>query len=93
MGGLVKIVGLTLRCTTQSSLFDGTAFAKVFHLTSTERRVVEALFAGQTAEQIGGEFSISIGTVRAHIRHIYEKLGVASREALFHKALPFFSPS
>ena len=31
----------------------------------------------------------SVKTVRTHIRHVYSKLGVSSREELFHKLTPY----
>jgi DNA-binding CsgD family transcriptional regulator len=63
--------------------------AAAFHLTPGECNIVKKLFSGHTAEQIGDELSLSIGTIRMHIRHIYEKLDVSSREAMFHKLMPF----
>lgn len=43
-------------------------------------RALELLAADCTYEQIGARLVVSIGTVRTHVRHIYEKLGAHRRE-------------
>ena len=68
----------------------GLDYLKVaFQFTTCERNVVRTLFAGQTAEEVGEELHLSLGTIRMHIRHIYDKMNVSSREAMFHKLMPF----
>nr|WP_233150837.1 helix-turn-helix transcriptional regulator [Sphingomonas sp. BT553] len=52
-----------------------------------ERRILECLVSGNTANEVSWLLMISLGTVRVHIRHIYEKLDVSSREGLFNKVL------
>jgi LuxR family maltose regulon positive regulatory protein len=49
-------------------------------LTAQEQNVLKLLAADYTYEQIGAELVLSIGTVRTHVRHIYEKLGVHRRD-------------
>lgn len=52
-------------------------------LTKRERDVFTLLCSGHTNARIAGELSISEKTVRNHVSHVYEKLGVRSRaEAL-----------
>ena len=85
----VHLTGLTLRRTAQFIRFNDAALRMAFNFTSAERRIIETLFAGRTAEQASAGLQISVGTVRVHIRHIYDKLDVASREAMFHKLLPY----
>ena len=48
-------------------------------LTQREREVLMKLSEGFSYEEIGASLSISINTVRKHIRGIYEKLEVNSR--------------
>lgn len=48
-------------------------------LTSREREVLEALADGETNAQIAKRLWISPFTVRAHLEHIFGKLGVATR--------------
>lgn len=85
------LIGLTLRTAMPTPTIEDDRLHGLFHLTGAERRIVQALFNGCTAEEAGAVLRISIGTVRVHIRHIYEKLEVGSREALFHKLLPYIS--
>lgn len=61
----------------------------VFGLTRTESGVLADLLQGQGAERIAGGRQVSIETIRTHIRKIYAKLGVATREALFRRVQPF----
>ncbi len=47
----------------------------LFDLTPTEARVARALTAGQTVEEIASGGSISVTTVRSHVRGLLEKTG------------------
>lgn len=60
-----------------------------FKLTGTEHQVVNHLLGGDTAEDITQKLNISMATARSHIRNIYRKLNVTSREALFKRLQPF----
>jgi DNA-binding CsgD family transcriptional regulator len=62
---------------------------RVFGLTSSENRILIELLDGSAAEAIAIRAGGSIETVRSHIRHIYGKVGVGSREALFSRVLPY----
>jgi DNA-binding NarL/FixJ family response regulator len=48
-------------------------------LTEREHVVLSKLSEGLTYDEIGGALSVSVNTVRNHIRGIYEKLQVNSR--------------
>lgn len=61
----------------------------VYRLTGTERQVVRGLIEGDTAEAIAKANGQSIDTVRTHIRNIYNKIGVSSREALFARVFQY----
>lgn len=61
----------------------------VFGLTRSERRVVVDILGGHEAERIARMHGVSVETTRSHIRSIYQKLGVKSREGLFHRVQPF----
>jgi DNA-binding CsgD family transcriptional regulator len=62
---------------------------EAFGLTASEREIAQALSSGLTAEAVAQKLQTSVKTVRTHIRHIYSKLGVSSREELFHKLTPY----
>lgn len=51
-------------------------------LTPTERSVVELAVVGLTNPEIGARLHIGRGTVKAHLAHVYAKLGVANRTEL-----------
>jgi DNA-binding NarL/FixJ family response regulator len=51
-------------------------------LTPREAQVLELLQDGATNAEIAYDLSIGIETVRTHARHIYRKLGIASRREL-----------
>ena len=48
-------------------------------LTERERDVLELLASGLTNREIAQRLFISPGTVRKHLEHVYEKLGIRSR--------------
>lgn len=62
---------------------------RVFQLTPAEHRVLGRLLNGQTADEVARDLKVSIETTRSHIRQIYTKLAVTSREGLFSKVRPY----
>lgn len=55
-------------------------------LTGAEQRVLEELMSGQTNAQIARALLLSKNTVAVHLRRIYSKTGVGSREELVELA-------
>ncbi|MGH3669506.1 MAG: response regulator transcription factor, partial [Pseudonocardiaceae bacterium] len=55
-------------------------------LTPTELGVVRHIAGGLTNRQIGERMFISLGTVKAHLSHIFTKLGTPSRSHLAAEA-------
>jgi DNA-binding CsgD family transcriptional regulator len=51
-------------------------------LTPTEMEVVRLVAAGRTNKEVGAELLMSAETVKTHLTHVYDKLGVRSRAAL-----------
>jgi len=51
-------------------------------LTNREREVAVAVGRGASNRQIADELYMSVATVKAHISHIFTKLGVANRVRL-----------
>ena len=62
---------------------------RIFELTSAEHRTLLDLLDGHEAIAIARLRKLSVETVRSHIRQIYMKLNVRTREALFHKLRPY----
>ena len=48
-------------------------------LTRRESEVLQLLKLGYTNRQIAGELYVSVGTVKNHVEHIIQKLGVSDR--------------
>jgi DNA-binding CsgD family transcriptional regulator len=57
-------------------------------LTPRQNDLLRLLAAGHTNTQIARRLVISEGTVRTHLEHIYEQLGVSSRTAAVTRAFP-----
>lgn len=48
----------------------------IFALTPSEARIVEALIDGKRLDEVAAMMGNSVETVRAHLRHIFDKVGV-----------------
>ena len=55
-------------------------FAERFGLSSRERQILEYLAKGRSQPYIRDELVLSKNTVATHVKHIYQKLGVHSRQ-------------
>lgn len=84
-----QTLGLSIHLPGEPLQSDFADYGEFFGLTPAEHRIVALILSGQTAEQIATHNGGSVGTVRTHIRNIYAKLDVSSREGLFSKILPF----
>ncbi len=62
---------------------------QAFQLTPTEHRVLLGLAEGMAADAVAEKLKISLDTARSHIRHIYQKLSVNSREEMFRRIRPY----
>lgn len=58
-----------------------------YELTKRELEVLQLLVAGKTDREIGEALFISSRTAQAHVAHIFDKLGVATRTAAVAAAL------
>lgn len=54
-------------------------------LSTRERQVLDALSEGQQYKEIADGLGVSINTVRSHIKNIYEKLHVSTRQDAVNK--------
>ena len=54
-----------------------------YGLTQREADVVKLLAQGKSNSVIANEMFIAVGTVKAHIQHVYQKLGIHTRKELF----------
>ena len=52
-----------------------------FGLTAREREILDLVADGATNTRIADTLGVSPATVRKHLEHVYEKLGVSTRTA------------
>jgi DNA-binding NarL/FixJ family response regulator len=57
-------------------------------LTAKEREVVDGLASGLMYKEIADKLGVTIGTVRTHVRSIYDKLQVHSRSEAVKRVYP-----
>jgi LuxR family maltose regulon positive regulatory protein len=55
-------------------------------LSASEARILRFLPTNLSAPEIAGQLSVSVNTIRTHMRHLYEKLGVHSRTEAVEQA-------
>jgi DNA-binding NarL/FixJ family response regulator len=55
---------------------------KAFGLTQREIEIVKAVMAGSSTKGIAERSSISQNTVKSHLAHIFNKMGVSNRVEL-----------
>ncbi|MFU8778284.1 MAG: helix-turn-helix transcriptional regulator [Roseovarius sp.] len=81
--------GLRVLCDDSSHEADFIGLEEYFGLTRQEAYTCRQILNGRTVQDIADKSDKAADTIRFHIRNIYQKLNVSSREALFAK-LRFF---
>jgi two-component system, NarL family, nitrate/nitrite response regulator NarL len=56
-------------------------------LTDRERQVLKSIAEGKSVPDIASELHLGVTTVKTHVRHLYEKLGVSDRAAAVAEAM------
>lgn len=87
--GEQRFFGITFHPSSQRASSRYADLDAAFKLTPSEIRVVEKMAEGATVEEIAAAMGISVLTVRSHLKHVYAKLGVTSRQALFSRIQSF----
>ncbi len=64
-------------------------FAALFGLTASEARVARQLMEGAPLVRVAVQLGITLEAAKTHLRRIYAKLGVGSREEFYARLLPF----
>jgi DNA-binding NarL/FixJ family response regulator len=90
-------IGDVLRTLRELSLAPSREAAPASHLTPRELQVVGAIVDGATNRDIARLFGLSEQTVKNHLSHIYDKLGVSNRlelalYAVHHRLLAAAAP-
>lgn len=60
---------------------------EILTLSKQEKRILTALSSGSLYKEIASDFSISINTVKKHLKNIYRKLSVNKRTKAIEKFL------
>lgn len=61
---------------------NGQWICEMFDLTAAEGRVLQAIAAGRTAEEVAEALQISVNTVRTHLHRIFSKTGFSTQASL-----------
>lgn len=85
----MDIVGLTAVRTGPEDAQQFADLDRAYNLTASEHRFLTGLLAGDDAHKLARLHGVSLAITRSHIRNLYVRLGVNSRESLFACALPF----
>lgn len=56
---------------------------QISRLTPREKQCLQGIFAGKSNREIGNDIGISEGTVKNHLKVVYEKLGIHNTRHLF----------
>ena len=56
-------------------------------LTDREREILNMIAAGKSLPDIAKELYLGVTTVKTHVQHLYEKLGVSDRAAAVAEAM------
>ena len=56
-------------------------------LTDREREILRMIAAGKSLPEIARELFLGVTTVKTHVQHVYEKLGVSDRAAAVAEAM------
>jgi two-component system nitrate/nitrite response regulator NarL len=56
-------------------------------LTDREREILRLIAAGKSLPEIAKELFLGVTTVKTHVQHLYEKLGVSDRAAAVAEAM------
>ncbi|HKR17187.1 helix-turn-helix transcriptional regulator [Rhizorhapis sp.] len=84
-----RLYGLELRWANEAESAQYKGYRSYFGVTQAEDRVLQQLLKGHNVEKCAANLDIAVDTVRSHIRQLYSKLNVSSREALFYAMAPF----
>lgn len=84
-----QAIAISLFSTEPAQRYVWTNFGETFRLTRAEVEVAKRILEGMTADGAAEDLSVSVETVRTHIRSLYGKLSINSRERLFAVISPF----
>ncbi len=86
-GASDDVIGCTLR--SASANVELVDLTPALGITPAQSGIVRRMVLGSSLEQISDETGLSITTVRTHLRNIYARLKISSRDELFRLCLPY----
>lgn len=84
-----RAIAINLFSTEPAQRYVWTNFGEAFRLTRAEVEVAKRILEGSAADEAAEGLGVSVETVRTHIRSLYGKLSINSRERLFALISPF----
>ncbi len=66
---------------------DPSVFGEKYHLTTKEIETVSLIYEGYSNQEIAGLLCIALNTVKQHVFHIFNKVGVENRTHLIYKLI------
>ncbi len=87
MGAKDEVVGCRLR--SASAPTEVADLTMALGVTPAQSGIVQRMILGSSLEQISEDTGLSITTVRTHLRNVYSRLGISSRDELFRLCLPY----
>jgi DNA-binding CsgD family transcriptional regulator len=86
------IVALFIASKREGKLYGTTALAESFGLSVAEARVLEQVIEVHTPSKVAERLSLSVYTVKSHMRKIFQKTGTARQVELLHLIESFRIP-
>jgi DNA-binding CsgD family transcriptional regulator len=85
------VVALTLHDLTAEYRWVAPDLEQIFGVTPAEVAIIDLLLQGLVSKEVALRLNKSVLTVRTHVKRIYVKLNVSSREQFFARILPYLS--
>ena len=82
-------VALFVKETDGPRIVDREALADVFHLTVRESEIASLLISGADLAAVAAQLGIGLGTVRHHLKRLFDKTGTHSQSAFIARLLGF----
>lgn len=90
--GAGLIAGVRLHWLRRRSQINLALLGAIHQLTKEERSTVGDILLGQTVMEIAARTGKAESTVRTHLKRVYAKMEIGSREQLFAECAAFFTP-
>lgn len=83
------LFALSMTATADDTRFLWADISRILGLTRSETEIVKRLIEGGRVQDVAASLGVRVETARSHLRNVYAKLGISSREELFAAVLPY----